>query len=408
MNPREIRGIEIAGQGKIKKTAKGWIVPSQTWSHNYIVKMKGDKMSCNCSDCQLKGVKCKHQFAVEEFIQNQADRKTNKIKIVRQTYPQNWKAYNDAQSEEIRLFDILLSDLVSSIPDEQIKKKGRPVLSLNETLFCTIQKVYSQLSQRRAHSLHERASQYNQIKHAPHYNAVGKLLNQKRLIPILHQLLVTTAKPLNSVETCFAQDSSGFATTRYNEYYGQKYNVKRRQKWVRAHILVGTKTNIIVGAKITDDYDADSPEFRPLLTEAHENGFDIKEITADKAYSSRDNLEAAKKIGAIPYIPFKSSTVDKCRGSFYWSKMFHYFMTYRDEFMEHYHKRSNVESTFMMIKANFGERLKSKNDVAQKNELLCKLIAHNIVVLIHEIHELGIKAEFGNESDNSSLTEVRQ
>ncbi len=39
------------------------------------------------------------------------------------------------------------------------------------------------------------------------------------------------------------------------------------------------------------------------------------------------------------------------------------------EFFEHYHKRSNVETTFMAIKTKFGDTLKSKNEVAQVNEL---------------------------------------
>ena len=47
-----------------------------------------------------------------------------------------------------------------------------------------------------------------------------------------------------------------------------------------------------------------------------------------------------------------------------------------------------------MVKAKFGEKLKSKNFTAQKNELLCKFIAHNIVVLIHEMYELGVKVDF--------------
>ena len=77
-----------------------------------------------------------------------------------------------------------------------------------------------------------------------------------------------------------------------------------------------------------------------------------------------------------------------------WNKMYHYFMLNRDEFMEHYHQRSNVESAFNMIKAKFGDKLKSKNWTAQQNELLCKLIAHNIVVLVHEMFELGINPNF--------------
>ncbi|MCL4451196.1 MAG: hypothetical protein M1327_01030 [Candidatus Thermoplasmatota archaeon] len=42
----------------------------------------------------------------------------------------------------------------------------------------------------------------------------------------------------------------------------------------------------------------------------------------------------------------------------------------------------------------FGDSLKSKNLIAQKNELFCKTKAYNITVLIHEMFELGIKPDF--------------
>lgn len=62
--------------------------------------------------------------------------------------------------------------------------------------------------------------------------------------------------------------------------------------------------------------------------------------------------------------------------------------------MAHYHKRSNVEATFKAVKMKFGDKLKAKTFTAQKNELLCKFIAHNIVCVIHEMKELGIKPQF--------------
>ena len=68
--------------------------------------------------------------------------------------------------------------------------------------------------------------------------------------------------------------------------------------------------------------------------------------------------------------------------------MYNYFQYNQEEFLEHYHKRSNVETTFHMIKSKLGDSLKSKNETAQKNELLCKLIAHNIIVLISETTDL--------------------
>jgi len=62
--------------------------------------------------------------------------------------------------------------------------------------------------------------------------------------------------------------------------------------------------------------------------------------------------------------------------------------------MLHYHKRSNVESTFVSIKRKLGDTLKSKNSTSQINELLCKIIAYNITVLIQEMYELGIEPNF--------------
>ena len=55
---------------------------------------------------------------------------------------------------------------------------------------------------------------------------------------------------------------------------------------------------------------------------------------------------------------------------------------------------SNVESTFSMMKRKFGDSLRSKTDVAMVNETLCKILYHNLVVLIHEMCELGIDPVF--------------
>jgi len=103
---------------------------------------------------------------------------------------------------------------------------GRPRLSLKETVFCSVQKVYLTLSSRRAHSLFDHAVERDQINHSPHFNAVSKLLNREDLEPVLHKILQLTAQPLITVEQSFAIDCSGFRTTSYNEYANQKYNLK--------------------------------------------------------------------------------------------------------------------------------------------------------------------------------------
>jgi transposase len=78
--------------------------------------------------------------------------------------------------------------------------------------------------------------------------------------------------------------------------------------------------------------------------------------------------------------------------------MYHFYSYNTEQFMAHYHKRSNVETTFHMIKAKFGIALRSKTKTAQINEALCKVLCHNICCLIQSIFELGIEPTFWSES----------
>jgi hypothetical protein len=70
----------------------------------------------------------------------------------------------------------------------------------------------------------------------------------------------------------------------------------------------------------------------------------------------------------------------------------------KPEFMDHYYRRNNIESTFSMMKARFGDRLRGKSEHAQENEALCKVICHNLCVLIQSINELNIKIAFYAEA----------
>ena len=214
---------------------------------------------------------------------------------IRITYSQKWNAYNEAQKEEFVLFNTLLKDLVESIPEPE-QKMGRPRLPLRESLFCSIQKVYSQLSSRRAYGLFEDAVSKGQIDHAPCFNTPSNLFNNPDITPILHQLVTLSSLPVAELETDFAVDSTGFRTTTFGAYYGDKYAQKREHRWIKAHLITGVKTNIIASVRITGENGGDSPEFKPLVEKTAEH-FNIQEVSADMAYSSRNNLETVNNIG---------------------------------------------------------------------------------------------------------------
>ena len=136
-------------------------------------------------------------------------------------------------------------------------------------------------------------------------------------------------------------------TSRFTRWFDQKYGAPRqKQDWVKCHLMCGVKTNVVTAVEIHDMHAADSPQL-PALVDATAKSFTIREVSLDKGYSSGENHDAIAKHKATPYIAFKNNTTGSVGGLF--EKMFHFFSLNRDEFLRHYHKRSNVESTFSMI-----------------------------------------------------------
>jgi len=394
MDARQQRGLEIAATCKINQKNGTWLVPSQSGHGKYAVFPDAEKPTCTCPDHETRGGKCKHIFAVEYVIKREEnpDGSTTVTETVsvtkRTTYPQDWTNYNKAQTNEKDQFQELLHDLCKGIPEPE-QRMGRPRIALSDMVFSAAFKVYSTFSGRRFMSDLRDAHEKGFIHKVPHYNSIFRCLEDVKLTPVLKELIVTSSAPLASVEADFAADSSGFSSSRFEKWYDEKYGgMKRQHAWVKAHIMVGVKTNVVTAVEIGDQDAHDSPMFKPLLATTVQT-FNVDNVSADKAYLSAENLQAVRKVGGFPYIMFKTNSRASNVNSI-WNQMFHFFNFKKDVFLEHYHQRSNVESTFSMIKAKFGDAVRSKTDVAQKNEVLCKVLGHNICCLISAMYELGI------------------
>jgi len=371
-----------------------YLVQSQTGYGWYKVQWNGKEWACNCPDYVKNShiSPCKHLIALKIKYDSGFYETVEEIpEIKRKTYSQDWKLYNLAQMQEFELFDQFLYQLVSSIEEPEQNSRGRPRIKLKDQIFCCIMKVYSQLSLRRSQYLFHEALQRHQISHSPHFNNISNTLNREEIKPILHELVRLSARPLASIETDFATDSSGFRCSSFGRYCEYAHGTKRMHNWLKCHISTGVTTNIVADVIITDENGADSPQFEPLVRGTAQN-FIINEVSADGIYSSRKNLQIVDSYGGTAYIPFKKNATGRSGGAL-WRKTFHYFQLHKEEFLEHYHKRSNAESTFSAIKKKFGETIKSRNRIAQKNELLCKIIAYNITVLIHEMIQLNGNSE---------------
>jgi hypothetical protein len=418
-NGREQRGLEIAAKARLQKSGDRWFVPSQQLQKSgdkfYTVKPDVSNPECNCPDHETRSIKCKHIWAVEFTIQReytndgQTETLTETVKF-RKTYKQEWSAYNAAQVNEKDQFQSLLRDLCKGV-GEPSQKIGRPRLPFEEMIFAATFKVYSRMSQRRFMSDLREAHTKGYISKVPHFNSISNILENEALTPYLEMLIEESALPLTAIESDFAVDSSGFSTCRFVQWVRAKYTDEAlftKREWIKVHLMCGVTTNVVTAVKITNRYQGDSPQFKELVDATAKN-FVMQEVSADKAYLSIDNLQTVIDHAAMPYIPFKvNSASEHGRGKFQtqdkrnrwkqksalWRRMYHYYQFNQSWFMQQYHKRSNVESTFSMIKAKFGDSLRSKTETAQINEALCKVLCHNLCCLIQSMYELNIKPEF--------------
>jgi len=406
---RELKGLEIAARSQVVFKDGAWLVPSQTTGGKYKVYLTPNGDTCECEDFQLHLKPCKHIHAAR--IVRERDHGGAVIPLdtdvipIRPTYKQDWPAYNVAQATEKKRLQVLLADLCRNLPDPDCSKKRGPKPHLvRDCIFAMAFKVYCGLSSRRFScdllDAHERGYISKPIPGAK----VTAFFENPAFTPILKTLIVQSAAPLAVVETTFAADSSGFSSTRFERWYDQKYGITRQKcMWVKAHIACGTKTNVVTTVEILDKDAADSPQFKPLVQTTAQN-FTVKDFSADKAYASNENFEAVHDAGGTGFIAFKSNATGGVGGLF--EKMFHYFQFQREEFLKHYHQRSNAESTFSAVKRKFGDSVMSKTDTAMVNEVLCKFLCHNLTCLIQEQETLGIVPIFWPpepEADNPNI-----
>ena len=259
MEPREIKGLEIAAKSKLTRKGGLWLVPSQSSTERYKVAVGGEKPECNCRDHEFTNDKCKHIFAVEYTIEREQTSDgvtitTETVKVTRKTYTQNWPAYNAAQTHEKSELQALLYELCRSIPEPE-QQRGRPRLSLADIIFASTFKIYSTVSGRRFATDLREAKARGYLSRLPHYNSVFRYLESEALTPYLYELIATSALPLKSVESDFAVDSSGFSTGQFMRWLDVKYGKEEdRRMWIKVHLMCGVKTNIVTSVEISDGY----------------------------------------------------------------------------------------------------------------------------------------------------------
>lgn len=397
---RKIKGILIAKKKNVSKSNSDWIVKgSHGAKHLVTVNSEGDYL-CDCDDFRHRHYICKHIHAVNAIESgitlpsvHLLENKLNELRPHIKKCTQNWSAYNNAQKKEEELLYEILNKICSMIIEYPETKRGRPTVPIKDAIFAMVCKVYSMKSGRRATHNINLAYEKEYISRKVPPTTISDYMRMSDITPILTGLIELVSTPFIDIERVFAMDSSGFSTSTYETWRNFKYGMdSKKRKWLKAHINVGVITNIIAAVTITKSDEPDQNKFKHLFKATLKN-FHIEEQMADGAYCTREIFKLIDDSGAKPFIPFTDNSSSKPRGVWIWKEMYDLFQENRLEYLKHYDKRNNVETTFHMLKTKFNGTLKSRSENGQVNEILCKILCHNISVLIHEIYQLNVSVD---------------
>lgn len=403
MDLRDQRAVLLAAMAKIDRKNGNWLVPSQSSpGKTYTVSLEGQG-KCDCPDAG-DGYVCKHIRALKISLKRELGMdgqitETREVTFAeKKSYPQAWAAYGLAQATEKDRLQVLLADLCRALPEPDCSRKAGPKPHLvKDQIFAMVFQIYCGLSSRRFSCDLLEAHKRGYVSKPIPGSKTPQFFEKAMFTPILVDLIEQSAAPLKAVESTFAVDSTGFSSSRFDRWYDQKYGVEKlKSVWVKLHASIGTKTNVVTAVRILDKDAGDCPQFKPLV-QATAKTFKVNEVSADKAYTSKENFEAVANVGGVGYLKFKENATGEIGGLF--GKMFSYFKFRQDDFLNHYHRRSNVEATFSGVKRKFGDSVRSRTDAAMVNEVLCKVLAFNLCCLIQEQHELGIDPVFWPEEN---------
>jgi transposase len=393
MQVREAKAIELVERGRVLRDASGFLVFSLNNPNRYRVVL-APRPHCDCDDFELRQEPCKHVLAAQIMASREGsaynpETVTDEPPHVwkKPSYPQAWAKYDDAQTNEKDHFLELLSDLCSRLR-EPAPTKGRPRVSVRDGIFSTIYKVYVGFSGRRFASDLREATRDGYVSRAINHSSIARCLEDAETTPVLLGLITESSLPLQAMEKTFAVDSTGFSGCRYDRWYSHKWGrMESKAVWTKAHVIAGTETHVVTAVEIEDQNSHDYPQFGPLVKKTAEH-FTIHEVCADKAYVGRENFQIVQDCGGTAYLAFKYNATGSVGGIY--ERMYHLFCMNKEDYLRRYHRRSNIESVFSAVKRVLGDSVRSKNATAMKNEVLAKLVCHNICCLIHAMYELGI------------------
>jgi hypothetical protein len=306
---------------------------------------------------------------------------------------------------------------LTQLPDHSCKF-SRHDFTLAQLFACLVLREFFDLSYRRTEALLQDSPQWLAeigLAKAPDHNTLWRAFEAllsthrcRRMMDLLAtlfvkaKLLTLPRKPLAMDSTCFEQHHRSAhydrrcrrmarATAQDAENHpgkwGQSVNAARSRRLrniPKLAVAVDSGCHLILSAKVRIGNGSDAPDFDDLLYQAWRRAR-VAVVVADAGYDSEKNHRIAREdLGVRSIIPTGIGRPTSKPPSGRWRRhMAKRFKRKADQ--KQYAQRSQSETVNSMMKRNLGSALRSRTPKRRKQEMMLRVLVHNISLLCDEM-----------------------
>jgi len=238
-----------------------------------------------------------------------------------------------------------------------------------------------------------------ELQKIPHFTTLQKASKRLLKSSLAHHLLETTITVANKGKKVklAAVDSTGLQAGHISRYFVRRkrskqletYEKTHYRRWPKLALSCDCSNHLILSAITVRGPGVDINQFERIVAPAAER-YDIQYILADAGYDSESNHQSARERYHIETIIPPNHGRPTLDSKSLKGKYRELMRTAFDR--KTYGQRWQVETVISMIKRNQGDELLAKNYWSQNREMLLKVLAHNIAVILPLLNELFYRA----------------
>jgi transposase len=199
------------------------------------------------------------------------------------------------------------------------------------------------------------------------YKTIERSYGNPTVREILDEVFELTQLPVRELEDEFGPDASGLATSIKQNYESDRQKNQTHQGYAKVLMMAGLKYKLYSAFRYANSpVDNESPYFEELLEKTARRYVRVSLVTGDAAYLSRRNCDLVEALGGVARFYPKKGTTLRQKGSVAWRKMLEELVEDPQKWLEAYHKRSNVEGSFSILKRDNPSPLRKK--LAERRE----------------------------------------